>query len=36
MSVQASAWAWSLRGLPSHLKLTLLAIADACNSDGYG
>ena len=36
MSVQASSWAWSLRGLPSHLKLTLLAIADACNADGYG
>ncbi len=36
MSVQASAWAWSLRGLPSHLKLTLLAIADSCNTTGYG
>ena len=36
MSVQASAWAWSLRGLPSHLKLTLLAIADSCNATGYG
>ncbi len=36
MSVQASAWAWSLRGLPSHLKLTLLAIADATNAEGYG
>ena len=36
MSVQASAWAWSVRGLPSHLKLTLLAVADACNADGFG
>lgn len=36
MSVQASVWAWSLRGLPSHLKLTLLAIADSCNAAGYG
>lgn len=36
MSVQASAWAWNVRGLPTHLKLTLLAVADACNADGYG
>ena len=36
MSVQASAWAWSVRGLPPHLKITLLAIADACNAEGYG
>ena len=36
MSVQASAWAWAVRGLPSHLKLTLLAVADACNADGFG
>lgn len=36
MSVQASSWAWAVKGLPPHLKLTLLAIADACNSDGYG
>ena len=36
MSVQASSWAWSCRGLPSHLKITLLAIADACNAEGYG
>lgn len=36
MSVQASSWAWSVRGLPSHLKLTLLAIADATNTEGYG
>ncbi|HPB75907.1 MAG TPA: helix-turn-helix domain-containing protein [Chromatiaceae bacterium] len=35
MSVQASSWAWSVRGLPSHLKLTLLAMADACNAGGY-
>ncbi len=36
MSVQASAWAWAVRGLPTHLKLTLLAVADACNADGFG
>lgn len=36
MSVQASAWAWNVRGLPTHLKLTLLAVADACNAEGYG
>lgn len=36
MSVQASVWAWNVRGLPTHLKLTLLAVADACNADGYG
>lgn len=36
MSVQASAWAWSIRDLPPHLRLTLLAIADACNAEGYG
>ena len=36
MSVQASAWAWAVRGLPSHLRLTLLAVADACNADGFG
>lgn len=36
MSVQASSWAWSVRGLPSHLKLTLLAIADSCNANGWG
>jgi len=36
MSVQASAWAWSVRDLPPHLKITLLAIADACNAEGYG
>jgi hypothetical protein len=34
MSVQA--WAWAVRGLPTHLKLTLLAMADACNADGFG
>ena len=36
MSVQATAWAWSIRDLPPHLKITLLAIADACNAEGYG
>jgi hypothetical protein len=36
MSVQASSWAWAVRGLPSHLKLTLLAIADSCNATGFG
>ncbi len=36
MSVNATSWAWSVSGLSSSLKLTLLAIADACNSDGYG
>lgn len=36
MSVQASTWAWTVRNLSPHLRLTLLAIADACNADGYG
>jgi hypothetical protein len=36
MSVQATTWAWTVKGLPTHLRLTLLAIADACNAEGYG
>ena len=36
MSVQATTWAWTVKGLPTHLRLTLLAIADACNDEGYG
>ena len=36
LSINATKWGWSVRGLKPHLRLTLLAIADACDADGYG
>ena len=35
MSHSASVWVWGLP-LPRSLKLVALAIADACNSEGFG